>query len=325
MRVSVVIPCYNSLRYLPETLDSVLDQQLPEAVDTMEVVLVDDGGDDDLAAWAATRAEDRVRVVRQDNAGVSAARNLGIASASGEVIAFCDSDDLWCPNTVADLLAALSQDPGVGLSYGWDDVIDARGELTGATYRGEWEGWIWEQLVTGNPISASGVMVRREVFDDVGMFAVNRDRFPVDVEDWELWIRIARRWRVGLAQSVVCRRRLHGSNSTTDVDSLEAAYAHLFDVVFADPDPAHAALRPVAEAHAAIVLGWQSLNDREDPGRALAHLSRAATISPPVARTAEYWRLKVAATALRATGPRGYRVMRSTNATLRRLRSRISR
>lgn len=323
MQVSVVVPCHNSLRYLPLTLASILDQQLPPTVTALEVVLVDDGGDDDLSGWADALGDERVRVVRQDNAGVSAARNRGIAESSGELVAFCDSDDLWLPSTVADLVACFESDPAIGLAYGWYDVVDAEGALTGARHRSEWEGEIWDQLVTDNVIGASGVMVRCEVFDEVGVFAVNRDRFPIDVEDWELWLRIAAARPVGLARSVVYRYRRHDSNSSSDIDSLEAAYRHLFDVVFAEVDPGRAALRPMAEAHAEVILAWQSLNERREPARALAYLDRAAATWPALRRTGEYRRLRLAAVVLRAAGPRGYGAMRSANALVRRIRGRI--
>ena len=321
----MVVPCFNSLAYLPETLRSILDQRLPASVSGFEVVLVDDGGDDDLTSWAASLGDDRVRVVRQDNAGVSAARNRGIAAAAGELVAFCDSDDLWLPTTVADLVGCFSRDPGIGLAYGWYDVVDAQGVLTGATHRSEWEGSIWERLVTANPIGASGVMVARAALDDVGVFAENRDRFRIDVEDWELWIRIAGRWRVGLARSVVYHYRRHDSNSSSDVESLDAAYQHLFEVVFADVTPERAALAPMAMARADVILAWQSLNDRQEPARALTYLDRAARRWPPLRRTVEYWRLRTAATALRATGPRGYDVLRSANAGVRRAKARLGR
>lgn len=325
VQVSVVVPCFNSLAYLPATLRSILDQDLPSGVTGYEVVLVDDGGDDDLAGWARSVGDDRVRVVRQDNAGVSAARNLGIASSGGELIAFCDSDDLWLPSTVADLVACFERDPGIGLAYGWYDVVDADGVPTGATHRSDGEGEIWELLVTTNPIGASGVMVARAALDDVGVFAENRERFRIDVEDWELWIRIAAKWRVGLARSVVYHYRRHGSNSSSDVESLDAAYQHLFDVVFADVSPDRAALRPLAMSRADVILAWQSLNDRREPARALTYLDRAARRWPPLRRTVEYWRLRLAATALRASGPRGYDVLRSANAGARRAKARLGR
>jgi glycosyltransferase involved in cell wall biosynthesis len=325
MQVSVVVPCFNSLAYLPATLHSILDQRLPGSVDSVEVVLVDDGGDDDLVGWASSVGDARVRAVRQENAGVSAARNLGIESATGDLIAFCDSDDLWLPTTVADLVGCFERDPAIGLAYGWYDVVDADGVLTGAQHRSDWEGDIWEQLVTANPIGASGVMVARAAFDDVGVFAVNRDRFRIDVEDWEFWIRIAARWRIGLSRSVVYHYRRHDSNSSSDVDSLDAAYQHLFDVVFADVSPERAALRPMAMARADVILAWQSLNDRREPARALDYLDRAARGWPPLRRTFEYWRLRTAATALRASGPKGYDVLRSANAGVRRTRTRLGR
>jgi glycosyltransferase involved in cell wall biosynthesis len=325
VQVSVVVPCYNSLAYLPETLRSILDQRLPASVEPLDVVLVDDGGDDDLSGWVAGLGDERVRVVRQDNGGVSAARNRGIAEARGELIAFCDSDDVWLPDAVAALVACFERDPGIGLAYGWYEVVDAEGRPTGAVRRSDWEGSIWEHLVTDNVIGASGVMVARAAFDDVGVFAENRDRFRIDVEDWELWLRIAARWRVGLARTVVYQYRRHDSNSSSDVESLSAAYEHLFDVVFADVSPSRAALRPLAEARAEVILAWQSLNDRQDPAAALVFLDRAAGRWPAVRRSAEYWKLRVAAVSLRATGPRGYGAVRAANAAARRVRAALSR
>ena len=324
MLVSVVIPCHNSLRYLPETLDSVLAQQLPADV-ALEVVLVDDGGEDDLGSWVTARGDDRVRCVRQENTGVAGARNRGIAASAGEMVSFCDSDDLWLPTTVGDLVACFDRDPSIGLAYGWYEVVDAASSPTGAVRSSDLEGWAWERLVTENPIGASGVMVPRSVLDDVGVFEVNRDRFRIDVEDWELWIRIAADHRIGLARSVVYRYRRHDSNSSSDVASIDAAYAHLFDVVFADVSPARARLRPQAEARADQILAWQSLNDRQDPAAALDYLDRGVRRWPDLRRRPDYWRLRAAATALRATGPRGYDVVRSANGAARKLRTRLGR
>lgn len=332
MRVSVVIPCFNSLEFLPETLDSVLDQDLPESlIGNYEVVLVDDGGSDNLEQWLdgwlherlgrrpSLRSEVDVRVVRQENAGVSAARNLGIESARGQLIAFCDSDDLWLPTTARNLAACFDEAEGIGFAYGWYDVIDSEGEPNGRVIRSDASGDAWEYLVTRNPISASGVMVRREAFVDVGTFAVNRDRFRIDVEDWEMWIRLAARWKVGLVPEVVTRHRRHDSNSSSDVDSLEAAYAHLLDVVFADVSPERAALRPIATARTQMILAWQSLNDQEDPKKALTHLATAYRSAPELRRTFEYCRLRIAATGLRLTGPLGYAALRRANWIVRRV------
>lgn len=323
MRVSVVIPCFNSLRYLPETLDSVLDQELPELVADYEVVLVDDGGSDDLTGWAERRGDERVRVVRQDNAGVSAARNRGIAESKGELVAFCDSDDLWTPTTVAALVACFERSPEIGLAYGWYDVVDGEGRPTGRVSRSELRGRVWDRLVLDNPIAASGVMVRREVFDALGGFAVNRERFRIDVEDWELWIRIAANWPIGLARQVVAHHRRHDTNSSTDVESIEAAYRHLLDVVFDDVEPWQRELRALATAHIEVRLASHWINDRQDPVRGLEHLRRAARSAPQVRRRPEYWRLRGSGTALRVTGDRGYTALRAANRSARRLAQRL--
>ncbi|HEX3110532.1 MAG TPA: glycosyltransferase family A protein, partial [Thermoanaerobaculia bacterium] len=90
--VSVVIPSYNYARYLGEAIDSALGQTLPP----LEVIVVDDGSTDDTPAVLAAYG-DRIRVLRQKNAGVAVARNSGIAAARGECVAFLDADDVWLP------------------------------------------------------------------------------------------------------------------------------------------------------------------------------------------------------------------------------------
>ena len=321
MRASVVIPCFNSLKYLPETLATVLAQTYGD----FEVVLVDDGGSDDLAGWAATfpdgAGDPRVRVVRQENAGVSAARNLGVTSSQGEVVVFCDSDDLWAPTLVAELVGALDRNPAAGLAYGWYDLIDGDGTPTGRVVRSEWEGDVWAQFVTRNPVSASAVAVPKAVLDDVGLFLVNRDRFPVDVEDWELWIRIAGRYPVVVVREVVAHHRRHDSNSSSNVESLTAAYAHLLAAVFDDESPERQRLRPSATARTELLLAWHCLNDRHEPAAALEHLKVAKVHDPDVRKSSEYWRIAAAATALRATGDRGYAWVRSANRGARRVLS----
>ena len=106
MRVSIIVPCYNSTRYLSACVDSVLAQTMPD----FEVLLIDDGSTDGTLALAqALAARDaRLRVLHQENAGVSAARNLGLAHARGEWITFVDSDDLLAPDALEIMLSAAA-------------------------------------------------------------------------------------------------------------------------------------------------------------------------------------------------------------------------
>ncbi|UDY34116.1 glycosyltransferase family 2 protein [Dermatobacter hominis] len=316
--VSVVVPCYNSLPYLPETVASILGQDHRD----LELVLVDDGGTDDLAGWVAAQDDPRLRLVRQDNAGPSAARNTGIAESTGELVAFLDSDDTWEPDFLSRLVACFD-DERVGMAYSGWDVIDAEGRPNGRATVSTWEGDVWERFVTRNPVACSGAVVRRAVFDDVGDFAVNRDRFPIDVEDWEMWVRIASSYPVAVVPEVLAHHRRHDTNSSSNPESLHAAYDHFLDTVFLDQPPERQALRPQATARAEIVLAWHSLADLRDAPRALAYRRSAARHAPEVRRSGDYWRLGAAAWSLRAAGDRGFRAVRSVNEHARRALGRL--
>lgn len=92
-KVSVVIPAYNAMSYLPETVASVLNQTFED----YEVIVVNDGSKDDIKIWIAQLADTRIKLISQENQGLSGARNTGIAHAQGEYVAFLDADDLWAP------------------------------------------------------------------------------------------------------------------------------------------------------------------------------------------------------------------------------------
>jgi len=322
MRASVVVPCFNSLRWLPATVDSLLSQTF----DDYEVVLVDDGGGDDLAGWVKQRGDDRLRVVRQENAGVSAARNRGVRESSGALVAFCDSDDLWTPDALERLIETYDADPQVGLVYGWYDVIDALGQPTGRIHTSEIEGEVWERLLVTNPVATSIALVPRAVFEAVGGFEVNRESFPIDVEDWALWIRIAEHHQVAVVREVLCHHRRHDTNSSSDVASLDAAYRHLLTSMFERRrgEPGYPAdrlqeLQGVALGRIEMILAWHSLNDDGNAEAARAYRRSARRHSPGLRRRPEYWRLGAAVAVLSVLGRSGYAAVRSTSSRIRRV------
>ncbi|HVU49940.1 MAG TPA: glycosyltransferase, partial [Polyangia bacterium] len=128
--VSVIIPTYNRAHLLPRTIDSVLGQTHPGC----HVILVDDGSTDGTEAAVRDRygGSPRVRVLRQENRGVSAARNAGLAAATGEYVAFLDSDDVWRPWKVEVQVACLERlrAHGVGMLWSDMDLADERGAVT---------------------------------------------------------------------------------------------------------------------------------------------------------------------------------------------------
>lgn len=203
MSVTCILPVYNGERFLAEALDSVLDQNVSD----LEVLVVDDGSTDCTAA-ILDRYGPKIRVVRQENLGVSPARNRGLDEAGSEYIAFQDCDDLWMPGKLARQLAAFEERPELDLCLGmvqnfWMDELAAEERAyRGSSFAAPAPGYLLQALVA-----------RRSAFERVGRFdttlGVGEDN------DWFLRARDA-----GLVEEmipdVLVRRRLHLNNLTRD-------------------------------------------------------------------------------------------------------------
>ena len=204
MTVSAIIPNYNSGKYLREAIESVLDQSTP--VD--ELVVVDDGSTDGSGEIAASY--DRVRVIRQPNAGVSAARNRALGEITGDLVIFHDADDRLLPNAVADGLAAIRERPEVGFVFGFSRPIDANGSLrpsAPATSRDEVG---FADLLRGQAlVPPSAALFRCDAVREVGGF-----RSEIFAEDYDLYLRIARRHPIHCHNQLVVEYRRHGENAS---------------------------------------------------------------------------------------------------------------
>lgn len=187
LNVSVVVPCYNSARFLTETIQSILSQSvLPE-----KLVIVDDGSTDETQSIVAPFLEgDVVEIVyvRQNNQGVSAARNHGASLCESDFIAFLDSDDRWEPDFLKagyQLLEENSADAVVFKNRTFHTTPGDIGEIEGPD-----ESFIAgfpEILIQRNTIGPSMVLMRKSAFDQVGGFASS----TIYMEDWELWLSMA--------------------------------------------------------------------------------------------------------------------------------------
>lgn len=195
--VSVIVPTRDRAALLARALRSVLGQ----TYDRFEVLVVDDGSEEDIAAVAGALADDRIRVLRQPrNLGVAAARNRGLKEARGELVAFLDSDDRWMPHKLERQVAILRRrPPKVGLVYSGVAAEDERGErtLTVPTARGDvFREMLWHNVVH---FGTSSVVIRREVVDTVGLF----DETLPAIEDYDYWLRIARFYEFEIAPEVL--------------------------------------------------------------------------------------------------------------------------
>jgi glycosyltransferase involved in cell wall biosynthesis len=183
--VSVVMPAFNVAWCVRRAIDSALAQSLPER----EIIVVDDGSTDDTAAVLAAYG-DKIRVIHQQNAGMSAARNAGIRVAHGGLIAFLDADDYWLPHKLARQVELMRSQPVVGFCSTAARVENPQGELLNVWGCPGVSGDILQTLFAENAAIAGGcsaVMVRRGLLDRVGLFDESLRGF----EDPDLWIRLA--------------------------------------------------------------------------------------------------------------------------------------
>jgi glycosyltransferase involved in cell wall biosynthesis len=233
--VSVVIAAHNQARWLGEAIESVRAQTFQD----WELLVVDDGSTDDTPAVLARYAADsRVRSIAQARAERSAARNLGIAATSGTFVAFLDADDLWLPEKLAKQVAAISASPAAVLCYTPARFVDEAGRPLALrkpprTIAGD----VFADLVRGNLLIIASVLVRRPCLLDVGCFDATLAAYGC--EDWDLWLRLTRRWPVVVVDEELTRYRVHAGN--TDRDRVLASALLVIDKTFADPETARRA------------------------------------------------------------------------------------
>ena len=211
--VSVVMPAYNAAAFVRVAIASALAQ----TYSNLEVLVVDDGSTDETPQIVAEMAQEdaRVRLLRQPNGGVAAARNLAIAHARGEFIAPLDADDAWMPAKIMRQVAAMREGgPKVGLVYTWWLGTDKDGEFVDAGAQWDVEGRVLSALLYCNFIgNASVPLFRREALDRVGDYnAQLRVQNAQGCEDWDITLRVAEHYEVRCVPAYLsCYRDVSGS------------------------------------------------------------------------------------------------------------------
>jgi glycosyltransferase involved in cell wall biosynthesis len=205
--VSVVIPCFNQAHFLAEAIESVLAQEHP----VLETVVVDDGSVDNAREIAARHPE--VKLLRQPNRGVAAARNHGLAKSRGELVVFLDADDRLLPGAVAVGVEALGKRPGVALAAGMSRDIGEDGAVLRDTRQPLVSQDHYLHLLEDCFIwSGSSLVYRRAAVEEVGGF----DQALSAGDDYRLYLEIARRHPIFCHREVVTEYRRHGANTTRD-------------------------------------------------------------------------------------------------------------
>jgi glycosyltransferase involved in cell wall biosynthesis len=283
--VSVILAVYNGEAYIAEALASLCRQTQPQ----LEVIVVDDGSTDATASVLERFAE-RINVVRQQNRGVSAARNRGLERASGTYVAFVDYDDLWAPTFLERLTARLNEadDSVAGAVATWREV-DAAGQPLPALRR-VGPSYGLPELAQRCCFPPSGVLLRRAAVIEAGGWD---NSFP-STQDWVLWLRLADRGRtfVGVDE-LLWYSRQHERNISRDPDLMRADVMKICGRYLADPaltaDRRALHTAGLGNMLYTVAVRFYERGREEDGHRTFAE---AATLQPALLRDEQtYWAL----------------------------------
>jgi glycosyltransferase involved in cell wall biosynthesis len=232
-KVSVVIPTYNRAQFLPETIRSVLSQSFRD----FEIIVVDDGSTDKTREIVSAFP---VKYIWQENQGAPAAYNKGITLAKGEYIAFLDSDDLLLKDALGKGIELLDRHPETGFSYGQFYLIDKKGTIHGLI-KGPWKYSCVKtgkeeigELILGNYISPHTI-VRYRCLEEVGLFD---PAFKHGSVDFELWVRLLRRYAVAYIAEPVMKYRVHSDTITShrSLEEIERSRGAILEAIFNDTE-----------------------------------------------------------------------------------------
>ncbi len=212
-KVSVIIPTYNRPRWLPETIESVLNQTYP----CMEIIVVNDGSTDNTEEVLESYIG-KIKYIYKENGGPGSAVNAGIMAATGKYIARIDDDDLFLPEKLEHQVGMFQQRPELGLVATDNYVIDTEGEIVETREVLDFsKHGAFLTLLQHCIFSQPTVMVRKECHDEVGLY---RNTYA---QDYDMWLRIARAYPVGVIHSPLAMYRRHGSNRSGRLSSDKVA------------------------------------------------------------------------------------------------------
>ncbi len=288
-KISVLIPAYNAMNYLPETMENVLSQTF----DDFEVIVVNDGSSDEIERWVSQIKDPRVRLITQKNQGLAGARNTGITNAQGEYIAFLDADDLWEPTKLEKQLGVLEENPEVALVYTWVAYIDETGKPTGRVFKNQAEGDVWKKLTERNIVECGSVaMVRRSCFEAVGLFDCNLGSY---VEDWDMWLRMASRYPFKVVKEPLVYYRQCSSSASRNWEAMARSFEIVIEKAFSVAPSELQYLKNRSYCFANLCLAWKALQSRAKNWKKAMYFRQQALAHYPWLRfSKEYIRLSVA-------------------------------
>ncbi|MEM9508597.1 MAG: glycosyltransferase [Cyanobacteria bacterium P01_E01_bin.35] len=184
--VSIIVSAYHGIRYLPATLNSILQQTC-----TNFEVLVFSNDYGQTVRWCQGRQDSRFKFFFPDNLGIAQTLNQGILQATGKYVSWINAGDLWHPTKLQKQLACLDHNPEVGFVHSWLMLIEHQGKSTGKIVKPEYSSAIDSLIKESNQICSISLMIRRSCFDVIGLFDTKLKAIP----DWDLWLRLNHRYQ----------------------------------------------------------------------------------------------------------------------------------
>lgn len=224
--ISIIIPAYNQADYLAKAIESVIQQTYKK----WECLIIDDGSKDHTFRIVKKFKDPRIWYIRQENQGLSAARNTGIRLAQGKYLTFLDADDMFLPDKLVILADMMEQKPNLALVAGGTRLIDQDGKPILRPFRSQIPSNLVDFLF-GNPLHVGSVLLNKEWQQKIGFFDVKLKSY----EDWDYWLRIARAGgQMVSTTKEVSLYRFHTQQMTRNHQQMTQASFNVLDNFFAD-------------------------------------------------------------------------------------------
>jgi len=228
-KVSVIIPTYNCAKYLPEAIQSVLNQTYQD----FEIIVVDDGSVDntkEIVKEFIKNYPNKIKYIYQENKGHATARNTAIRNSIGEYIAMLDADDLCTPRRLEKEVHILETEPNIAVIHANVTFISEDGKQLETPHRNikYLSGHIFKHILLRRAhIAMATVLVRKKCFESVGLFDENLTH--LGAEDREMWLRIAKQYNFKYLDEVLGYYRIRSNSSSRDVQRMVEARYYIID------------------------------------------------------------------------------------------------
>lgn len=275
--VSVVVPCYNSEKFIVETIESVLAQ----TYDNFELIVVDDGSTDNSGQLISQFNDKRLNYLRRSNGGAGYARNLGIRQSRGEYIALLDSDDLYLPNNLKEKVQFLEENEFLGLVHSQEIVFDSSTGSEIKRTQGLHGNVLKELLALEETVihSPSSVVFRKSLIERAGYY---REDIAV-CEDWEFWVRLAKCSDFGYIAEPLTKYRIHSGQIHSNISVMENGMLKVLPDLKSKGFWSSSTAFRRSKSKLFWTLGLCFLKDELRPKKGLFYLARSILISPTIA------------------------------------------